>query len=414
MNSLKYLAFIFFFLVLACGTDEQPVVKDPLKYSITSITPLRGKIGDTITIKGNNLKALRELYFTHVDEEYYNVSKTINLYAFISQTDDEIVLKIPYVYHENMRIEFLAPFTSEFELEVVGMIGVKNEFNTIGAVQIIDENTAYLSNGNKILKSTDGYYKWETVYECPQGLSISSFFFLDELNSWVGLHGENENSLYYSNDGGYHFNFKFKVDDGYGGSSINKIQFTSLQKGFFVNNVQKMFVTDNETFQDIYSYYPQLDTLPFGKVDIWTFNAINENLIFLTASNEPYLLKIDNQNMSYSELDAYSLSYPVFFDNIGYFHEQSYIYKSTDSGDSWQKLKTFDNRYSRMNFLNAQEGYAFVPRTPEEMHLTKDGGVTWEKYFTFPQYTSGRINDFKGDSGLLADGWGNLFKYRKE
>ena len=91
-----------------------------------------------------------------------------------------------------------------------------------------------------------------------------------------------------------------------------------------------------------------------------------------------------------------------------------YIHKTMDSGNSWAKIKTFDRDYTRIYFWNRNEGFAFAPSPPAEMHLTLDGGTTWKKYFTFPKYHRAHHKDFTEVNGLIGSANGRLWKYRKE
>ena len=136
-------------------------------------------------------------------------------------------------------------------------------------------------------------------------------------------------------------------------------------------------------------------------------------MIFLAPNGDPYLIRIDNQNASYFEFDIWP-SPPLLFDNIGYVQANSDIYKTTDLGSTWSKVKTFENYYPRIQFLNDQMGFAFVNYSPAEMHLTKDGGSTWEKYYTFPRYHDAHHKGFTETNGLMASVNGRLWKYRKE
>ena len=236
-------------------------------------------------------------------------------------------------------------------------------------------------------------------------------------NCWIGVQGNSTAtegvSIHYSENGGIDFSLKFQVNNFSSGNQINNIKFTSLSKGFFVDNNQKMYVADNNTFENIYDYYPNLNSLPFGQIEIWDFNAVNDNLIFLAPNGDPYLIKIENQSIMYSEFDLWPLP-PLLFDNIGYVQINSDIYKTIDLGSSWTKIKTFENHYPQIQFLDHQMGFAFVNYSPAEMHFTKDGGSTWEKYYTFPQYHDAHHKGFTETNGLMGSANGRLWKYRKE
>ena len=379
--------------------------------TIDNITPLKAKIGDVITINGSNLESIEFILFNHNNSMYNDYNNSV--IEFISQNNEEIKMKVPELVHEDIII-VIPEFTDVFELDLVGYIPVVNDFDDIRQIQVLNENIAFLTDNYKIYKSTDGFYNWEVLYESPSGQNISSFYFLDENTSWIGLQGDAYGiSMHYSENGGSDYNLKFQVNNSPSGNQIKNIKFTSLTKGFFVDNNQEMYVTDNTTFENIYDYYPNLSSLPFGEIEIYDFNAINDDLIFLSPNDTPTLIKIDNQDITHYDFNTWPLP-PLFFDNIGYVQVNSNIYKSSDLGDSWSLIKTFDNHYPQIKFLNNQEGFAFVNYDPEEIHITSDGGASWEIYFTFPEYHGAHFKDFTATNGLIGSFNGRLWKFRKE
>lgn len=386
MKNIKYLAYSILLILLGCGSDDSmEIIENPtIEYSINSMSPLGAKIGDTIRISGTNLSKLDSLYILHEDRAYHNDTITIQSYSFISITDEEISFKIPPLYHENILIELNS--SNSLKLDLVGFIPVLNNI-TVKHSQILTDEIAYLSDGEKIYKSVDGYYTWDEIYTIENGYNISCFYFLDESHCWIGVQGSSVSSegvtIHYSENGGTDFDLKFLVNQFSSGNQINNIKFTSLSKGFFVDNNQEMYISDNSSFENIYDYYPDLNSLPFGKIEIWGFCAVNDNLIFLAPNGDPYLIKIDNQNITYSEFDLWPLP-PKIFGNIGYVQVNSDIYKTIDLGNSWTKIKTFDNYYPQLHFFDKDVGFAMVNYTPEVFYKTIDGGDSWVDFWTPP------------------------------
>lgn len=124
----------------------------------------------------------------------------------------------------------------------------------------------------------------------------------------------------------------------------------------------------------------------------------------------PYLIKNDDQNVTLTEFDV-SPSPPFFFGNTGYVQVNSDIYKSLDLGNSWSKIKTFENRTPELYFISAQEGFAFVNNFPNEIYITKNGGLTWVKYY---EYDGSPYREFNLKRGLIGGENGQLWKYIKE
>lgn len=404
MKNYKFLTSFFFLLILGCGSDES---EEPIsEYNINSISPLQVKIGDTIKISGTNLTRLDSIYFLYEDRIYSK--DTINV-SLITRDENEITLKMPEVYHENMLL--VIPKTNNFKLEIVGIIPTISKFNYISQIQVLDENTAFLLSQFKIYKSKDGFYKWDNQIELANKV-ITSFFFLNENVGWVAVWEETGNNIYLTVDGGNSFTLKYQIKN-VRNNEIRKIRFVSPNKGIFKVSSGNIFIANNDSFENIYDYYPNLSALPFGKIDLWDFTIINENLIFLAPNDKPNLIKINNQNITYSEFDLWPLA-PFFFENIGYVQINSDIYKTLDLGDSWSKIKTFEDHYPNIHFFNDLIGFAFVNYSPDEIYLTKDGGITWRKYFTFPRAQNAYQKDFTKTNGLMGSYDGRTWKYRKE
>ena len=174
MKNIKYLTVLLFLIILGCGSDdslENPEIAEepPIQYSISNISPIRAKIGDTIKLTGTNLNKLEEVFFLHEDRVYYQDTIKVNSFSFITKNENEITLKIPEVFHEKMLVEF--PNTNNYNLEIIGVIPIINDFEHVRQIQIMDENTAFLKDNGKIYKSTDGFYNWETVYESRSRLT---------------------------------------------------------------------------------------------------------------------------------------------------------------------------------------------------------------------------------------------------
>lgn len=403
-----------FLIFISCSkNNSEDDIESQNKVIVNTISPLKAKIGDTLTINGSNLNNLKYVLFKHDMSEYANYSIKVEPKAFISKSNEKITLKVPQLVHEDISI--VIPTVNTIALDLVGFIPIIYSFEKISQIYLVDQNTAFLMDNRKIYKSTDGFYHWETVYESPAESGISCIYYLNESDCWIGMYNNPKGiSIHYSENGGVNFSLKYQISDLSSGNQINKIHFSSLSKGFFVDNNQEMYVSDNNSWENIYDYYPNLNLLPFGKIEIWDFNAINEDLIFLTANRDPYLIKIENQNITYSEFDISPSLSPLLYGNTGYVQVNSDIFKTTDLGNSWTKIKTFENHYPRIEFLNNLQGLAFVNYTPAEIYSTNDGGVSWEKRLTLPQYHDAHYRDFTDINGLIGSANGRLWKYRKE
>ncbi len=413
MTKTKWFALITFFIITACNSDEINENYNE-EFEITSITPLRAKIGDTITIRGKNLDKIANFYFRHDEGAPFEHELKYSYYP--TDKGEEIKLKIPKLYYENVKIAFRDGLS--FKLELVGLIPIITGYeNYSRQIQTIDDSIAYATLGDKIYKSVDGFYTWNVAIEF-QNSNITSFFFLDENIGWIAIMEESGRNIYFTQDGGKSLSLKYHINDkpnGFlDGSDIRKIQFISQNKGMFKDGNGNVFIADDSSWSNVYDYYPSLSALPFDQIELWDFKMIHDNLIFLTPSQPPYrLIKIDNQNITYSQFDIWQ-SAPQFFGDIGFVQGDNNIYKSSDLGDSWTIIKTFENAAPEVHFINIQEGFAFVNKFESEIYQTKNSGVTWENYITFSQFESASYGDFNQKTGLLGNSKGKLWKYRKE
>lgn len=84
----------------------------------------------------------------------------------------------------------------------------------------------------KILRTTDGGYNWEKINYRHLNVFLSSVFFKDSLNGWIGTYG---NGIIYTEDGGYNWNQSTIIDTGgFANFPIEEIAFSNSNFGFAV------------------------------------------------------------------------------------------------------------------------------------------------------------------------------------
>ncbi|WP_299399125.1 hypothetical protein [uncultured Gelidibacter sp.] len=408
-NVIKILLLL---IIFGCSSDNsEDTINPEAEISIDNITPLRVKIGDTITMTGSNLDKLSYVHLIHNDRLLKQNDVKIERFSFISKSNEKITYKVPKLVREDISI-LIPDIDKKYKLNLVGFIQIQNDI-TVRQSQVLTEKIAFINDGNKIYKSIDGFYKWEILVEFSNK-NISSFFFLNENIGWIAVMEESGRNIYSTLDGGKNLSLKYHINDLSNkildGSDIRKIQFTSQNKGFFKDGNGNIFVADNNSFENVYNHYPNLSSLPFGRIKLSDFNAVSDDLIFLAPNGDPYLIKIDNQSITYSEFDLYPLA-PQFFDNIGYVQVNSDIYKTSDLGNSWTKIKTFDNYYPQLHFFNEDVGFAMLNYTPEVFYKTIDGGNSWIDYWTPPYSYNNKLPLITPKHIWL---FGDLWKYIEE
>ncbi len=219
-------------------------------------------------------------------------------------------------------------------------------------------------------------------------------------------------NIYETSDGGKTATVKYQINpNGEWNQRIRKIQFLSQTKGFFGDGNLNVYRAEGNTWDNIYNVYPDMQALPGGQVEIWDFNAVNENLIFLSPNGNPYLIKVDHSEVSSTFFDIWPSHAPHFHGHTAFLQVNSDIYKTTDLGNTWMKIKTFDGYYPEIYFFNAQKGFAFVNYTPKEIYSTLDGGETWQSQYTFPNDYTYNLREFNSTTGLIIGGNGKGLKY---
>ncbi len=408
------LKILFFIIIIGCSSNDS--IDSEEKTSINQVNPFRVKLGDTVTITGVNLDKISQFYFNHTHPSFSNLS--VETSSFITKTNEKITIRVPNknLFHEDIAIS-AGSKTGGYDLKLVGFIPIKNDID-INQLQTLSDQVAIITDGKKLYKSEDGYYTWEVMYTIENGYHITSFNFLDESNCWLGVYKEGaipEVTIRYSSNGGTNFDTKFQIPYT-PGQFIRKIKFTSLTKGFFVDNNQEMYVSDNNSFENIYDYYPNLSSLPFGKIKIWDFNAINDDLIFLNPNEGNFLIKINFPNITYSEFDI-GPETPIFFGDIGYTTSNIDLYKTTDLGNSWSKIDFLNRIILDYHFLNENIGFAIHNQNPsdpnslEVFYKTIDGGDSWKDYWS-PSSFYYNSHDLTTPKHVWL--FGDLWKYIEE
>jgi hypothetical protein len=405
-------------IVISCaGDSETEVTKPDNTVIVDKVTPTKLKIGDTITITGSNLDKVNIIGFMHKNNKYINYDLRIESPYFISKTSDKIKVLVPKMYHENIS---MGVGTRETELNLVGFIPVLNGLpfgNSIKQIKILDDNTAFLLTENKIYKSSDGFYTWNLVYQLDNGY-LNSFDCLDQLHFWIGI-SKNTGvpSIHYSEDGGNTFKLKFQLENN---MYVKKIQFTSLTKGFFVDSNQMMYVIENNSFKNVFDYYPELGLSSGGKFEIYSFQAINENLIALQPNSYNFskIVMIDKQKITFSESFSpnNAVYYFRFLGSNGFVTAGLSLFSSNDLGNSWTKVIEFDKDFQGVNFFSSKIGFVYkLDKNGYQLYMTKDGGLSWKKqvYMSNVQVGYGETA-FNENVGIQANSGGLIWKYIKE
>lgn len=425
MIKMKFLTLLVLFIFTSCSSEDEPnrTSEGPEEGSAEiKISPSRiriGEIGDTIRITGKGLDAIKRVemrYEGKTDDLDGSFEFGLSGGPFIKHTDEEIIIKpayFPEYYREEITL-FLKDadhkVVKKTQLKVYGVIPIKHNFSNVTHIKVISSQIAYVLDGNKsIYKSSDGYNEWTEIFS--SGYHIAGVYFIDAQTGWIVVDEGNYTNIYITKDGGSTFNLYLPQDSLT--HSVWNIQFTSVNRGYFNTDREAMFVIDNLEVIPFYEFFNDLDTSTLSSEDVFKFQAVNDNLIFIKPSNSESLVRIsDNEILKIPFGEFYNM--PEFFGDTGYFSPfWKKLYKSTDRGDSWEEIKEFENIYLNSGFLSADTGFAINSQYPDptDIYFTNDGGISWIKYYTSAgRFDAGRLFDFNRNAGLFGDPR-RLFKY---
>ncbi|MCM4159541.1 hypothetical protein DHB64_06495 [Antarcticibacterium sp. W02-3] len=400
-------------LFFSCSQEESQIpIPTPANSSanIETVTPHRLKIGDTLSIKGENLKKINKVKFEYDQRIYDSYDVEIFSRNFVTYEDELIEVIIPTAVHENLNLMI---GEEAYPIELVGFIPLSKYFPSIQQFQTTDEKTGFVLADKKLYRSTDGFYTWTTVIEYNQGFP-DTFFFLNEDIGWLVYHDPYGGPGLYFTNNGRDFELMFRIEQESHGN-VRKVYFLNENMGYLINDDGTVLVIENGIPVDLYEYYPQLKNPDISRIDVYDLTAVSKDLLFLAPNDREFLVKIENGNVSYSPFNIWPLA-PQLFGNVGYLQANSDIYKTEDQGSTWNKIKTYENYYPQIWFYDQHHGMAFVNYNEPQIFETRDGGETWHSYpvpatVNLRTPTSGTSNFFTGYLGKFGSG---LTKYIKE
>lgn len=142
-----------------------------------------------------------------------------------------------------------------------------------------------------------------------------------------------------------------------------------------------------------------LDRSPQSSIDWWCMSFVDENYGWV-GGRQGTVARTTNGGSSWEINSVYSSAFTnviesmYFYDNnIGYitggiysdFDRQTYIYKTTDGGQSWnQQILLFGGVLLEMSFIDQYIGYCVG--TNGGVYKTLNGGITWNPSFVNTGY----------------------------
>jgi photosystem II stability/assembly factor-like uncharacterized protein len=280
-----------------------------------------------------------------------------------------------------------------------------------------------------ILRTSNGGNQWEIQsINYSSEISFSSIYFIDTLNGWLGARHSTFDStgLYRTIDGGLtwskiHVGFMEAVfvnqDTGYAIIPDYVIKTTNGGHDWFnVYNglgersaVSLKAVSADLIYLVIFGwlYTPEKTALIFstdggeswGKTDYITGHyivygmACNSNGIIM-CGQAGFIGKTEYESTHVEALNGENITDVYQLENITFaVSYRGELYRSTDDGKSWNRIKTGYSRGNRIFFVNRSVG--FISGT--NVFRTLDGGDTWEEVIT------GYDPDYEGYIKYIVD-----------
>lgn len=422
MNKILYL--IFFAFLLSCSSDVSETLTDdiivipdpdpdpdpdPIEHVVEfiSISPNKVRIGDTITINGTNLNRITQL-----------IINDRNL-SLLEQQDDKLKAIIPILNNEKLKIRSIADtvVADSISLDLIGTFPLRVNLDyDVNHIKMINANDAFAAANKNLYKTTDGGYNWELIKTFEH--SISSIFFIDENNGWVGLY-EMTNFLYSTNDGGTTFVPILETGPSYQGKSVTDIIFSSPTSGYLLTGKGEIYHTnDNSNFSLTYDH-------PFsdegsGNIEFNHLSVKNNTLLTIGLSGstgeDPTLIIGQNNNFEYSILD-------LFLHNVQLINEsQAYLVKGNGPESRLHYLEnitqnltlTSNKKIHDFYFTDINKGIGISSNEGYNFHTvleTYDGGQSWTHEFEFLDFQYIKDIDFYENVGLISGYRGHIWKH---
>ena len=252
-------------------------------------------------------------------------------------------------------------------------------YNTISQLDVTSENIVYILVGNEVLKSIDRGENWINQGKpAPDQKTARIDFINDDIGFAIvggtpGTSG-NSGSVYKTIDGGTswlktHDTFELFTEDLY------CIDFVNEQLGFVSGGYNQDAVLKTI---DGGKSWSQVESISFGQIQF-----LNENIGYARNVGNYYnrIYKTLDSGETWNvtiEIDQGINSFHFVNEFVGYFvGDDALIYKTVDGGNSWQKLEVPYDWYKEVKFYS--ENFGFIADEDGRVYKTLDGGLNWDQ-----------------------------------
>ena len=400
---------LLFFLIISCTPEDQ------LSPNFQTNT-YSAKIGDTVTLKGENLSAITNITFGN---QSFSASTTkLESHRFLNQSDNEIRFILPEFTGEKIQMNAGG---HKLMLDVKGFIplDIFDIISPIYDIQIIDEKSAIISTGEKLYLLYDGFYKKKL-------LSSATNFFgaFENGDSWYIIKNQEAEifQVYFksSNEDNFSIIKEFESPIPYY-NSISDMIFTQdmdvLINIKISSESRKYFVIGNEV-KELKDIIPNLPDIGInGEFEVYKFLQSPNGEIYCRPNYASDYLVLDLNNKSFRTVKNLGGSMDQvidFYKNSAFDISKDSLGISRDFGKNW----IYENVSLEKDFLSGYRGTTFntldsntLIICQNEKHINNDpyskayisinGGLSWEEEKTFKKYQEAAKADFAENTGLV-------------
>ncbi|MGB0870294.1 MAG: YCF48-related protein [Flavobacteriales bacterium] len=301
------------------------------------------------------------------------------------------------------KITFLFLIISQFVCQAQWIEQITNTQKHLCGIDFIDSLTGVaVGYEGTILRTVDGGINWNSISSPSSEILWKVRFYSDSIG-WVS--------------GGNGCLLK-TIDGGVTWDSINSNTNENIENTFFIDESVGWLIGLNGTLKYSNNGGESWMDKSFNQVDYFTDLKFIQDTVGI-LSGKGVLYRTNNSGLNWNKIDLTDkFIMEVFFINeqIGWLcGEDGIIYKSIDSGLSWEAQESGINEWLQgVYFINVDLGWA-VGRHGT-MVYTMDGGINWESYPNPIANNNHMISvDFiNEDNGWACAGSGRIIKYSKD
>jgi len=410
---------------------------------VDSISSTQTFIGDTLTLMGQNLDEISNLYLSNGSVDVPSNQPTI-----ISRTNTEIQFVMPELYHEEVTLYFNGG-DSSIDLELKGFIPFSRRnfmegpyregFGLMKLGQVVNDDLSFfIPEDSGLLKATNRLDEQEMISSFNNKKVVDCHFFNEE-RGWIvtvlsTVSGFYTYNFYFTEDGGDSISLEHSINgddveiNANGG--IRSVHFINENLGYiytgnqiirFSNGVfENMANIYSEVEYDYYSSYREPEITNNGIVYLYKAGSINNMTI----------TRIENNIVSQITTDGIIQKVKFLDNNLGYYYTwDNKVFKTIDSGVTWNELNITNNITTDDNRIYQSYRYSFIEENQiiryraynysnhvtwrYEYHISSDQGLTWNTCLALPYiYENVYLTNINDGFGL-AVGDGNSSRYFK-